>query len=248
MCVNAEGKKCPHGSSRSRFLRLAGVGAGALIASSLLPSLATAAALPPPPKPQNAIAPDEAMARLLAGNARYVQGVAKRQDFIAERETLLNGQNPFAAVLGCADSRIAPEYAFDTGRGDLFTVRVAGNFMTPDGLASLEYAVAVLGTPLVFALGHDGCGAVAAGMSAVQDNASFPGQIQRLAEAVKPAVEAVVNASGDLLENAIAQNVRDTVASLKKDSPLLAEALAAGRLKVVGGVYKMRTGEVQVIV
>src|SRR5262249_714557 len=113
-----------------------------------------------PPKPQNVLTPDAALKRLMAGNERYVEGVARRHDLKHERGALAGGQNPFAAILSCADSRIAPEYAFDSGRGDLFVCRVAGNFANADMIASLEYAVAVLNTPLILVLGHDACGAV----------------------------------------------------------------------------------------
>src|SRR5215467_7378075 len=112
------------------------------------------------PKPQNVLTPDASLRRLQKGNARYVEGVAARHDFRHEREALAGGQNPYAAILSCADSRIAPEYAFDSGRGDLFVCRVAGNFANDDTIASLEYAVAVLNVPLLFVLGHDNCGAV----------------------------------------------------------------------------------------
>src|SRR5438477_7656152 len=97
-----------------------------------------------PPKPQNVLSPDAALKRLKDGNERYVEGVAKRHDFRHEREALTGGQNPYAAILSCADSRIAPEYAFDSGRGDLFVCRVAGNFANDDTVASMEYAVAAL--------------------------------------------------------------------------------------------------------
>src|SRR5215472_2142002 len=119
----------------------------------------------PPPKPQNVVSPDAALKRLMEGNARYVDGVARRHDFKHEREALAGGQNPYAAILSCADSRIAPEYAFDSGRGDLFVCRVAGNFAGNETIASMEYAVAVLGAPLIV-LGHDNCGAVDATLKA----------------------------------------------------------------------------------
>src|SRR5205085_5674778 len=113
-----------------------------------------------PPKPQNVLSPDAALERLREGNARYVRGLALRHDFKHEREALAGGQNPYAAILSCADSRIAPEYAFDTARGDLFVCRIAGNFANDDTVASMEYAVAVLGAPMILVLGHDSCGAV----------------------------------------------------------------------------------------
>ena len=98
----------------------------------------------------------------MKGNKRYVAGESRRHDFKHEREALVGGQNPYAGILSCADSRIAPEYAFDSGRGDLFVCRVAGNFANDDTVASMEYAVAMLGTPLIMVLGHDSCGAVSA--------------------------------------------------------------------------------------
>jgi len=234
---------------RRNFLRLAGLGAGALMLAGALPAQLAQAAAPATstPKPQNAVDPKQALARLMEGNTRYADGVTRRHDFLTEREALVGGQNPFAAVLGCADSRIAPEYAFDTARGDLFAVRVAGNFVTNDGLASLEYAVAVLGTPLILVLGHDSCGAVSAGVKALKDNAKFPGHIQGLADAIKPSVSKVLNQPGELLDNAIAQNVKDTVARLKSESSLLADALGAGTLKIVGGIYKLDSGKVELI-
>src|ERR1700674_4612606 len=115
-----------------------------------------------PPKPQNAVSPDASFKLLVKGNERYVEGESRRHDFKREREALVGGQNPYAGILSCADSRIAPEYAFDSGRGDLVVCRVAGNFAHTETIASLEYAVAMLGTPIIMVLGHDACGAVGA--------------------------------------------------------------------------------------
>jgi carbonic anhydrase len=249
MCQTGKHQQLPGGMERRRFLRYATLGAGAVIASgTLFGPMAFADTSAAPPKSLNVIDPEQALARLKAGNNRYINGAMKRHDFHAEREALVKGQNPFVAVLSCADSRITPEYAFDTGRGDVFAVRIAGNFLTTDGLASLEYAVAVLGTPLVVVLGHDSCGAVSAAIKAVKDNASFPGQIQSLAQAIRPSVEKVLKTPGDLLENAIEQNVKDTASKLKTDSPVLAQAIASGKLKVVGGVYKLQSGKVEWLV
>ena len=138
---------------RRKFLTLLG-------AALSVPALAQAAEKGAPPKPQNAISPDAALDRLMKGNQRYIRGTMRRHDFSAERAALAGGQNPFAGILSCADSRIGPEYAFDTGRGDIFVCRVAGNFANPDTIASFEYAVAVLSTPLILVLGHQACGAV----------------------------------------------------------------------------------------
>ncbi|MCP1511622.1 carbonic anhydrase [Pseudomonas rhodesiae] len=245
MCNAQHPADAPLNNGRRNFLRLTGVGAGAIMLAGALPASLVNAA--PAPKVANDLNPQQALKRLMEGNQRYVDGVTKRHDFTHEREALVGGQNPFVAVLSCADSRIAPEYAFDTGRGDLFAVRVAGNFVTEDGLASLEYAVAVLGTPLIMVLGHDRCGAVAAGVKAVKDSARFPGKIQGLADALKPSVTKVLKAPGDTLDNAIAQNVQDTVARLKAESSLLSDALAKGTLQIIGGVYRLHSGEVELI-
>ncbi|EXF93704.1 carbonic anhydrase [Pseudomonas fluorescens HK44] len=249
MCESCDSTPTPDTDGRRRFLRLAGLGAGALLLAGALPdSIARAAEKKaPPPKPQNSINPDAALQRLIAGNKRYINGTSKTHDFKSEREALVSGQNPFVAVLSCADSRIAPEYAFDTARGDLFAVRVAGNFVTEEGLASLEYSVLVLGAPLILVLGHEDCGALNAGIKATKDNAVFPGQIQKLTDALRPSIEKVLKNPGNLLENATVQNVKDTVNNLKKTSPVLTEALSKGTLKIVGGIYRLASGKVDLI-
>jgi carbonic anhydrase len=116
------------------------------LAAGLVGRPARAANDKTPPKPQNVISPDAALDRLMKGNSRYIRGTTLRHDFAHEREALSAGQNPFAAILSCADSRIAPELCFDTARGDLFVCRVAGNFASDEMVASLEYAVQVLKT------------------------------------------------------------------------------------------------------
>ncbi|MET4800592.1 carbonic anhydrase [Bradyrhizobium sp. LB11.1] len=201
----------------------------------------------PPPKPQNVLSPDAALKRLMEGNARYVDGVARRHDFKHEREALAGGQNPFAAVLSCADSRIAPEYAFDTGRGDLFVCRVAGNFAGTETIASLEYAVAVLNTPLILVLGHDACGAVDATLKAIKDDKPPPGHIPSLVDAIAPAAKAAMQQGGEVLDKAIRQNVVDNVAKLKSAAPILSAAVEQGKLKIAGGIYRLTTGTVDLI-
>jgi carbonic anhydrase len=201
----------------------------------------------PAPKPQNVLSPDEALARLLEGNARYVEGTARRHDFTHEREALAGGQNPYAGILSCADSRIAPEYAFDSGRGDLFVCRVAGNFAAAETVASLEYAVAVLATPLILVLGHDACGAVDATIKSQKDDKALPGHMPSLVAALAPAVRAVSQRGGDTLANAIRQNVLDTVARLRTATPILSEAVAKDKLKVVGAIYRLKDGRVDLV-
>lgn len=249
MCKSCDSTPTPTPNERRRFLRMAGLGAGALLLAGALPDRMIQAAekTSSPPKPQNAINPDQALQRLMEGNKRYVSGNSKTHDFKAEREALVSGQNPFVAVLSCSDSRIAPEYAFDTARGDLFAVRVAGNFVTEEGLASLEYGVAVLGAPLILVLGHESCGAIEAGIKAVKDHAVFPGQIPKLTAALAPSIEQVLRRPGDLVENATVQNVKNSVEQLKRAGPLLTDAVSSGRLKIVGGIYRLGTGKVELI-
>lgn len=200
-----------------------------------------------PPKPQNVLSPAAALKHLMDGNARYVDGVSRRHDFKHEREALAGGQNPFAAVLSCADSRIAPEYAFDTGRGDLFVCRVAGNFAGTETIASMEYAVAVLNTPLILVLGHDACGAVDATLKALKDNTSPPGHIPSLVDAIAPAAKVAMQQGGEVLDKAIRQNVVDNVAKLKSAAPILSAAVEQGKLKIAGGIYRLTTGTVDLI-
>jgi carbonic anhydrase len=201
----------------------------------------------PPPKPQNVLSPEAALERLLKGNQRYIDGVSKRHDFKHEREALAGGQNPYAGILSCADSRIAPEYAFDSGRGDLFVCRVAGNFANTDSVASLEYGVAVLGAPLILVLGHDSCGAIDATIKSLKDNTTLPGQMPSLVAGLAPAVKAVAQQPGNQADNAIRQNVIDTVAKLKSATPILSAAVEQRKLKVVGGIYRLRDGRVDMI-
>jgi carbonic anhydrase len=217
----------------------------ALSAALAMPAMA--ADDTPPPKPENVLSPDEALVRLKEGNKRYVDGVAKRHDFVAEREALAGGQNPFAGILSCADSRIAPEYAFDTARGDLFVVRVAGNFVNTDNLASFEYAVAVLKTPLILVLGHEACGAVKATIDSIKTETTLPGHLPSLVKALAPAVTAVLPKGGDVLVNATEENVRRNVEALKAASPILDAAVNEKRLAVVGGIYRLASGEVEFI-
>src|ERR1700727_2888716 len=185
-----------------------------------------------PPKPQNVLAPDAALERLRQGNSRYVDGVSRRHDFKHEREALAGGQNPYAAILSCADSRIAPEYAFDSGRGDLFVCRVAGNFASSEMVASLEYAVAVLGAPLILVLGHESCGAVDAAIKSLKDGTTLPGQMPSLVTAIAPAVKAVSSQGGDTLAKATRQNVVDNVAKLSTATPILSAAVEQRKLRV----------------
>jgi carbonic anhydrase len=228
--------------SRRGLLRFFGAAAGLALAGA-----ASAKEIKKPPKPQNVVSPDAALKLLTEGNKRYVEGDSRRHDFKREREALVGGQNPYAGILSCADSRIAPEYAFDSGRGDLFVCRVAGNFVNSDTIASLEYAVAMLGTPLIVVLGHDSCGAVGATIKSLKDNSTLPGHLPSLVTSLTPAVKAVSGKSGDLLDNATRQNVIDNVATLKSATPILSSAVEQRKLRIVGGIYRLRDGRVEMI-
>src|SRR6267154_3389659 len=230
--------------SRRGLLRLLGAAAAGLA----LPGSAGAKEDKKPPKPQNVVSPDASLELLVKGNKRYVDGVARRHDFKNEREALVGGQNPYAGILSCADSRIAPEYAFDSGRGDLFVCRVAGNFANDDTVASLEYSVAVLNSPFILVLGHDSCGAVDATIKSLKDGTTLPGHLPSLVAALEPAVKAVSQQPGNLLDNATRQNVIDNVAKLKSATPILSAAVEQRKLKVVGGIYRLRDGRVDMIV
>lgn len=198
--------------------------------------------------PSNDIGPDAALKRLMAGNARYAANKPNMRDFSAGRAARAVKQKPIAAILGCSDSRVAPELAFDQGPGDLFIVRVAGNFVNEDGLASLEYGTLVLRAPLILVLGHDNCGAVDATIKAWKDKTEFPGHLPALVNAIKPAVElASKSGTKDLMAAAVQENVRMAVDRLKSAQPLLQEMVQQKKLGVVGGVYSLATGKVTLV-
>jgi carbonic anhydrase len=245
MCENCEFLALRQGPAIPRRAVLSlGVGFATVLAGSI--GLA-AKEKKAPVKPENVLSSEQALARLMAGNQRYVQGVAKRHDFIAEREALLAGQNPYAGILSCADSRIAPEYAFDTSRGDLFVVRVAGNFLNTDNLASFEYAVEALKTPLLMVLGHESCGAIQSAVSSIQGRTTPPGHLPSLIANLAPTVDAALSLPGNLLENATRENVRRNVAALKTATPILSAAVNENRVIVVGAIYRLRTGQVEIL-
>jgi len=181
-------------------------------------------------------------ARLMAGNRRYVAGQPTHPDRTpARRRELAAGQRPFAAILGCADSRVPPEILFDQGLGSLFVVRVAGNIVDDAVLGSLEYAVEHLGVSLVVVLGHTGCGAVQAAIS----GGSPAGAIARVVDAILPAVEIAQAMPGAVAENAVRVNVARMVRQLAAAEPILATAQAEGRLQITGAMYDLFTGIVQ---
>jgi len=242
-------QQCPQGGvslSRRHLLTTGGKFAALAAAAALLPRTAAFAQDAPP----NAISPDAALERLMAGNARYAANQPEQKDFSAGRAARAAGQYPIAAIVSCADARVAPELVFDEGPGELFVVRVAGNFVNEDGLASIEYGLAVLGAPLIMVLGHSGCGAVDATIKVIKDNITLPGHLPELVAALKPGVEAAIAkkpSPTDLLSVAIAENVHHNVGYLKTATPIVSEKVATGKAKVVGAVYDIATGKVNLL-
>jgi carbonic anhydrase len=191
------------------------LGAGAVALAAL--SGAVRAADPPNRRapPRNAIAPAMRLKRLMDGNARYAANNPTERDFSRKPRTAAQAQYPIASILSCADSRVVPDLVFDQSPGDLFVNRVAGNIMTTNLLASLEYGVQFLGTPLILVLGHSNCGAVDAAIQVVKSDAKLPGHLPELIQAIKPAViTAAKVAPNDLLNYAIAT----TCAARSRDS------------------------------
>ncbi|MGV0952960.1 MAG: carbonic anhydrase [Fluviibacter sp.] len=201
-------------------------------------------------KHENILRPDEALERLMGGNARYLAGEDAPDSFQHQPGALAESQNPYACILGCADSRVSPEHCFDEGQGDLFVTRIAGNFLTQEILGSLEYGTAVLGATLIMVLGHTGCGAIGAAMKAVDTDEDFPGHIQGIASALSPAViQASEEALGlDRALRATHINVALNVDKLRNATPVLRKLVREKRLRIVGAVYYVETGEVEITV
>jgi carbonic anhydrase len=195
-------------------------------------------AAPPTLHAQTPRTPEAALHALLAGNERFVaqQLTSLAHDLTILREHTVEKQEPFAAVLACADSRVPVELVFDQTIGHLFVTRIAGNIATPEMIASLEYGVAVLRISALLVLGHTSCGAVKAAMQA----APVPGQISALYQHLRPAVAQ----SGGNVEQAIAINARLQAELLRTSSPVIRDALNAGTVKVEAGVYDLATGKV----
>jgi len=189
---------------------------------------------------QRGLSPEEVLHNLLAANQRMVANrpTSIEHDLAILREHTVDKQEPFAAVLACADSRVPVELIFDQTIGHIFVTRVAGNMVTPEVIAGLEYAVAVLGIKALLVLGHRGCGAVKAAMHAK----AVPGQISALYPHLQPGVER----SGGNLEKAVEANARIQADLLRTSSTVIRDAIKAGELKVEAAVYDLATGKVTV--
>ncbi|MGE3528586.1 MAG: carbonic anhydrase [Methyloceanibacter sp.] len=223
-------------------------GAAALVAASALSAGRAKAGADTIVTPQNVIPPAAALDRLMQGNARYAANAPNERDFSHDRAERATAQYPIAAVLSCADSRVSPELLFDQGPGDIFVVRLAGNFLDDDGFASLEYAVKFLGAPLVMILGHTNCGAIDAAIKVVKDRIELPGHLPELIKSIEPAVIAAHGRHpSDLLAAATEENVRLNMKRLVDNEPIMTEPLAAKKLAIAGGVYDIATGKVNLL-
>lgn len=198
---------------------------------------------------QQAMTPDQALNRLMDGNRRFVAGRSTSYDYPAQRQATCGGQYPFAVIISCLDSRAAPELLFDQGIGDIFVARVAGNYAPVDIIGSTEFGTQVAGAALVMVLGHTECGAI----KGACDNVVL-GNLTTVIQALRPAVNDATGIEGDhnsknprFVQAAADANVRRTVETLRQKSDILRDLEAAGRIKLVGAMYDLSTGQVKVL-
>lgn len=222
--------------SRRRLLQLGVKGTAAGLIAGAFPLAMTM-----PAEAQDVSTPDAALAELLAGNKRYVSNTltSPQHDLDLLKANTEEKQEPFAAVLSCADSRVPVEWVFDQTIGHVFVTRVAGNLITPEIIGSLEYGAAVLGTKVILVLGHASCGAVAA---AIQGKA-VPGQISSLFPHIQPAIDQ----AGPDLTATIKANAQYQARLLGESSTVLAPMVKAGKIKIVAGYYDLSNGAVTLL-
>lgn len=222
-------------------------GAGASLAAATglaaVPGAAAASALTQAQR--DAMSPDQVIDMLREGNARFRSGQMQAQDFLAQKRATATGQFPAAVILSCIDSRAPAEIIFDTGIGEVFNARIAGNISTADLLGSMEFACAAAGAKLVLVMGHTACGAVAGAIGGVQ-----LGNLTGLLDQIKPAVGATtytgerVASNYNFVDAVAVENVKLTVQNIRQNSPVLADLEKAGRIKIVGSMYSLDNGEV----
>jgi carbonic anhydrase len=198
-----------------------------------------------------AVSADEALAKLVEGNKRYVSGkmCVQSECTTARRSELAKGQKPYAIVLCCSDSRVPPEIVFDQGMGDLFVVRVAGNVPDPVVLGSIEYAAEHLGSPLLVVLGHERCGAVKATVETLKSRGKAEGNLGSIVAAVAPAARRALSAGKGkseeaVVEDAVDGNTRAVREGVTKRSKVLARLVKEGKLRIVAAKYDLDDGTV----
>jgi len=223
-------------ASRRRFLNMGVTGAVVGLLTSGLELVS-----PPQAGAQSTLSPDAALTELMDGNTRFTTGrlTAHEHDLAILKQNTIEKQEPFAAVLSCADSRVPVELVFDQSIGHIFVTRVAGNVVTPEIIASLEYGAAVLGTKVILVMGHANCGAVKATIQGKE----VPGQISALYPHIQPAVDQ----AGPNLDAATKANAKIQAALLSESSTVVKELVRAGKLKVAAAYYDVSTGSVVLI-
>lgn len=182
----------------------------------------------------------DALEALLEGNKRYVEGKPKQKELDTRRKETVSGQKPFATIVSCSDSRVVPEYIFDTTLGEIFIIRVAGNVVDSCGLGSIEYGVGHLHTSLLVVLGHEKCGAVTGACKGLCEN----NHIDLVLEKIKPAICKV---GKDNIEYTITENINCVVESIKTSSKVVEEKIVQGKLKIIGMKYSLSTGKVELV-
>jgi carbonic anhydrase len=197
---------------------------------------------------QEALTPDETLSDLIEGNNRFTSDNFHSRDYNALKVSATVGQYPKAVILSCVDSRVPVETVFDQGIGDVFVARVAGNFENKDILGSMEYACKIAGSKLVFVMGHESCGAVSAACDGIE-----LGNITHLLSNIKPAVEAVKtegrrdSTNKKFVHDVVEKNVRLTMERVREKSPILKDMEFKGDIKIVGGVYSLQSGKVELL-
>lgn len=198
------------------------------------------------PKSLN-ITADEALNRLIDGNRRFAANKTSSPNRSESRRLeIVQGQHPFAIILGCVDSRVPPELIFDQGLGDLFVIRSAGQVIDDAILGSIEFGVEELGIPLIMVLGHTRCGAVTATIETLEKNLPVKGAIRTLVENIKPAIEPTTDHGEPFIDLTARKNVALEIDRLKA-SPILSDAIRTGKTKIVGAFYDLRTGFVEIL-
>jgi carbonic anhydrase len=237
--------------TRRDVMRALGVSAGVAAATVAVPAwLEFDDALAETPSAAEAtMTPDQALARLVAGNRRFANDkVRSPRRGTVRRAEIAQGQNPFATVVSCADSRVTLELIFDQGLGDLFVIRVAGNTVAdPIVIGSVEYAAVVLNTPLIMVLGHEECGAVKAAIDTATNGTVYPGDLPAVITPILPAVQQTLSVPKATQLEAAAEANAQNQTRLLAAVPLLADRVTSGALKIVGAIYELRTGKVDLL-
>jgi len=236
MCLSCDQRR----TDRRRLLSLLGSGA----AGALAPSLAFASG-----GPTTKLKPDEALVRLNDGNARFVSAPQVcAADLAKARASNATGQQPWATIVSCSDSRVPPELLFGgLGVGELFVARNAGNMVDTATMGTIEYGAAVLGVPLVVVLGHERCGAVSAACDIVRRGATYPGSILPMVQKIVPAAQAALERPGDFVDNTVRESARRTARMIASKSKIVADRVKAGKVKVVAARYDLDDGKVEIL-